>query len=221
MGIQFLYDRLEGGGRIMIASMLTLTKDDAVSLRLTDPYSVHRIVYDLFEDVRSSGEKFSSISSGILYVDKGSDNHCRTLLMLSNRPPKVPCFGKLTSHEIPETFLKNGHYRFEIVINPTRRDSKTGKTISIKGRHEIKNWFKCKASQSWGFMVDEKNLEVVESGVMCFSKGSHQVTIAKARIVGCLLVTDLNKFIRSFNQGVGRGRAFGFGLLQIIPLSNS
>jgi len=33
-------------------------------------------------------------------------------------------------------------------------------------------------------------------------------------------VENRELFITSFRQGIGRGRAFGFGLLQIAPVKN-
>ena len=35
---------------------------------------------------------------------------------------------------------------------------------------------------------------------------------------GHLRVTDREKFIQTFFRGFGRGRAFGCGLLQIVPI---
>lgn len=44
------------------------------------------------------------------------------------------------------------------------------------------------------------------------------VTLSKARIIGELAVTDRDRFIHSFTRGIGHGKAFGCGLLQIAPL---
>ena len=41
-----------------------------------------------------------------------------------------------------------------------------------------------------------------------------------ATLKGELRVTDLDYFRQSFLQGIGRGRAFGFGLLQIVPFTD-
>jgi CRISPR system Cascade subunit CasE len=47
------------------------------------------------------------------------------------------------------------------------------------------------------------------------------VTNNAARITGVLRVVDKEKFQSSFYQGLSRGRAFGFGLLQIVPIKVS
>ena len=202
----------------MIASLLTLTYADAIALKLTDSYSIHRTVYDLFEDIRTDSQKCSSVSSGFLYVDKGGEISNRHILILSNRPPKQPTYGLLKSHTVPETFLSHERYQFELVINPTKRESKTGKTIAIRGRGAIAEWFIGKAPSSWGFSVNANTLRVEDVSVQKFNKSHGRVTLASAKLIGELIVVDKDKFVRSFREGIGRGRAFGFGLLQIVPL---
>ena len=52
-------------------------------------------------------------------------------------------------------------------------------------------------------------------------KSKHLITISRAVIQGVLKVTDKERFRQSFAAGLGRGRAFGCGLLQIVPQINS
>jgi CRISPR system Cascade subunit CasE len=118
------------------------------------------------------------------------------------------------------------HYRFEVVINPTKREklerSETGKKVSgkiiaLRKREEIATWFIEKAPH-WGFKVSPEHLEVREIEVKRFEKGGQTITQGQAKLIGRLTVTDKEKFVQSFQQGIGRGRAFGCGLLQIVPL---
>ncbi len=185
------------------------------ALRVTDAYSLHRIVYDLFEDVRQ-GNRDSS--SGILFADKGSRQGIRTILILSNRLPNMPKLGNIQSRKIPESYLHADRYTFEIVINPVRRDNASRKLVALRGRDAIAQWFSSK-SHVWGFTVHESSTQVSFLEVQNFPKGTSSVTIAMATITGSLQVTDRHLFIQSFCQGLGRAKAFGCGLLQIIPLS--
>ncbi len=203
---------------MMIASVLHLGRADVKALNITDAYSIHRVVYDLFGDTRSESEKQQSISSGILYIDKGGDSRGRKILMLSNRQPNAPTHGEISMRKIADDFLDYLDYRFEIVINPTKRQSGGGKLVPLRTREEIANWFLEKAPQ-WGFEVSKAHLEVEEIAIKCFSdKNGHEITQAQARILGRLTVTDKTKFVKSFQQGIGRGRSFGCGLLQIVPI---
>lgn len=205
----------------MFASLFTLSREELKTLKVTDEYSLHRIVYDLFDDVRSEEEKKASVPSGLLYVDKGGDFNKREILILSNRPPKKPNVGVIVTKTINDAFLSNSRYRFEVVINPTKRDSKTGKLIAIRGRNAIADWFVSKAPSNWGFAVVPESLSVEEIRVNQFQKSNHQVVQAGARLSGELLVQNQELFAESFKKGIGRGRAFGLGFLQITPLTKN
>ncbi len=204
----------------MIASVLRLSRLDVAALEVIDAYSLHRVVYDLFDDVRNDDQKRSGVSSGVLYADKGGDFHSRRILVLSARAPLKPEYGELEIKEVPENLLNHERYRFEIIVNPTKRDGESRKIIAIRGREEVMQWFANKAPESWGFTVYAPTLQVNNLSVKEFKKKGHSVTLGSATLQGHLTVKDRAKFIKSFHQGIGRGRAFGFGLLQIVPHSN-
>ncbi len=204
----------------MIASVLRLSRSDCKALRVTDPYSIHRVVYSLFEDTRSEDEKRASKPSGILYADKGGDFKQRQILLLSDREPMQPEYGELVSKAIPDGFLDHQRYGFEVTVNPTRRDGASRKLVPVKGREAVAEWFAERAENSWGFEVNPEYLQIQRLGVQQFKKGDQTLTHGSATLKGELRVIDRERFIRSFRQGIGRGRAFGFGLLQIVPLSN-
>ena len=208
----------------MTASVLSLDRHAIKALRLTDLYSLHRVVYSLFEDVRSDEQKLESQSSGILFADQGGDFSSRNILMLSNREPAQQVqglYGKVSIKKIDKSFLSHSVYRFKVIINPTRRDSASGKILGVKGRTEIGAWFIERASSSWGFSIMPENLQVDSVEVLRFKdKKEHEVTIAQAHVQGFLCVTDRDLFSKSFGQGIGRGKSFGCGLLQIVPIIN-
>jgi CRISPR system Cascade subunit CasE len=201
------------------ASVLNLSRSDIKILNIKDAYALHKVVYGLFEDVRSDTEKQASTASGITYVDKGGDFNTRQILILSNRKPhQTPQFGKVQTKPIHAGFLAHERYSFEITINPGKRDKQTGKILPIRGREGVEQWFKSRAPQSWGFNVDHDNLQAGQIGVQSFEKSGKTITHGSAALKGCLTVIDRDRFIQSFTHGIGRGRAFGFGLLQIAPL---
>ncbi len=215
----------------MIASVLHLSRHDIKALKLNKPntfdYQLHKVVYQLFDDIRSEEQKHQSVSSGFLYTDKGGDFNGRQILMLSNRQPHLPEYGEISSKKIASNFLDYPDYRFEVIVNPVKcgpirinnqGKKQKGKIIPLKTREEITQWFIDKSANNWGFETYSKNLEVREIEVKQFKKGKHDITQAQAQVVGCLTVTDKHKFINSFQHGIGRGRAFGCGLLQIVPL---
>lgn len=205
----------------LIASVLHLDRRAVKALRITDPYSLHRVVYSLYEDVRGEEAKAASQPSGILYADQGGDFHGRKILLLADRLP-VDCidgqYGEVCSKPISDNFLEHVQYRFKVIVNPTRRDSASRKILPIKGREAVTDWF-CERAPEWGFQVSTEHLQVDQLDVLQFlGKQQHTVTLAQAHIQGQLQVSDRDLFHRSFCRGIGRGRAFGCGLLQIVPL---
>ena len=206
----------------LIASVLHLDRQSSKALRITDPYSLHRVVYSLYEDVRSVEEKSASLASGILYADQGGDFLNRRILLLADRMPAACIdgqYGRVQSRPIAEGFLDHDGYRFRVIVNPTRRDSASRKLLPIRGREAIADWFCERALQSWGFRVSREHLQVDRVDVQRFKdKQQHPVTLAQAHVQGQLQVTDRTQFRNSFARGIGRGRTFGCGLLQIVPL---
>jgi len=204
------------------ASVLRLSPADIKTLNIKDAYALHKVVYGLFDDVRSDAEKQASMPSGIVYADKGGDFNTRQILMLSNRKPhQTPQFGEVQTKPILPGFLAHQRYAFEITLNPGKRDKNTGKVVPIRGREAIEQWFKERAPESWGFSVHPEKLQTEKVSVQIFEKGGKVITHGSATLKGELAVINHDCFSQSFTQGIGRGRTFGFGLLQIVPLAIS
>lgn len=206
----------------MIASVLHLDRKAVRALDIRDAYSLHRVVYSLYEDVRTSSQKQASASSGILYADQGGDFKTRKILMLSNRQPSTMVknqYGHVNSQPIPDDFLTHDEYRFKVIVNPTRRENASRKLVPVRGRDAVAEWFLERSLASWGFETIPEHLQVDTIEVLRFrDKEQRLVTIAQAHIEGVLRVTDRSQFVASFEYGVGRARAYGCGLLQIVPV---
>jgi CRISPR system Cascade subunit CasE len=202
----------------MFASLLHLSFNDMAKQRIKDAYGIHRIVYDLFDPTRVQDSAGQVPSSGIPYADRGMKKGEREIIIVSDRSPRQPDNGKLESREIPEKLLAFPWYRFEITINPVKRDNASGKLLPLRTREKVSEWFAAKAP-SWGF--DASQLEVLSLDVLQFEKKGQQVTLGQAALTGLLNVRDSALFTKSFTRGIGRGKAFGCGLLLIEPLSNS
>lgn len=200
---------------MMFASRYRLTPRDLKALRISDTYSLHRVVYGLFDDVRHGDREKGS---GILFADLGGDRSGRQILILSDRAPRVPDCGDFVRTEpIPEAFFGFSAYRFEIVVNPVKRERASRKRTPLRSREEVTRWF-LEKSPSWGFEAEETSLQISEISADIFTKGGHQITLCKARVAGTLTVIDKERFTESVCRGIGHGKAFGCGLLQVAPL---
>jgi CRISPR system Cascade subunit CasE len=172
-------------------------------------------VYSLFPKQNEQTRDF-------IFVDKGGDFNSRQILILSARRPEDPEFGVITSKEIPESFLGWDHYGFEVTVNPTQRNGPSKTTTPIKGEVNLRDWFIRKAA-TWGFEVEAESLQISRVGVLRFDKTKDEKqffhTHSTATFIGRLKVVDRQMFIKSFKSGLGRAKGFGFGLLQIVPLT--
>lgn len=197
----------------MIASVLKLSRTDCKALRITDPYSIHRVVYSLFPRKDGSCREF-------LFADKGGTANERTILLLSETEPSIPEFGEIRSKRINDAFLQHNLYGFEVLVNPVRREKTSGKIVPVRGKDDLAAWFTSKAP-SYGFAVDKNTLSVSDTDILQFKKDGKTVTLGKARFIGKLEVTDKELFVSTFKHGLGKAKGFGFGLLQIVPLTKA
>ena len=188
---------------------------DAAALRkgnIRDDYSIHQLVYSLFP--------LEQERSRFLYADKGSVRGGRLLLVLSEKEPNVPEYVTSATTIISENFFRFSDYRFEIDLNPVKKEKESGKRRAVTGQLDLLNWF-IAHSGKWGFQADARSLEVSIKPVRQFSKDGTVCTFNHAFFRGRLHVTDQEKFRESFFAGLGHGKAYGFGLLQLRPISNA
>ena len=202
----------------MIASVLTLNRAECQTLNITDAYSIHRVVYSLFPAQEGQTRDF-------LFADKDGDFHGRKILILSRRSPEPLQLGCVESKEIPPAFLDHAVYGFEVRMNPTKREKATGRTVAVRGTESLLSWFCDKAPSAYGFEVlkDGQGTPLVQVqgiGVQRFEKDGAVVVHGEATFIGKLRVIDRESFKKAFEDGMGRAKGFGFGLLQIVPLSD-
>ena len=201
----------------MFLTRLTLTLKDYRQFRITDDYSIHRVVYSLFPKADEPNR--------ILYADRGLKDGFQTVFILSETRP-VPLSDwplRFETKPVEPGFLRHARYSFEIVLNPVRKDSKTGKLKPVIGESNLREWFLEKAAAN-GFQLtpeDEAHLVIHVRSVQKFCQRlqpDKNVTHHQVVFSGTLTVTDPERFRQAFEQGIGKAKAFGFGLLQLVPI---
>ena len=88
--------------------MLTLGPRDIRHLDLTDEYTMHKIVYDLFP---RSDRTF-------LYYQCVAERRGVKILILSREQPLVPTLGTIESKMVKDSFLRYRYYAFKVRLNP-------------------------------------------------------------------------------------------------------
>ncbi len=181
--------------------------------RIRDDYSLHRVVYSLFP--RTDSEKHR-----ILYADKGAVQSGRMVWVLSDRKPEPNPDISSTSLILSDSFFRFENYRFEVDLNPVRKEKDTGKRRAVTGQLDLLNWYVNHAAR-WGFEPDTRYLEVFSKPTRKFVKDEKNCIFNHAFFRGRLRVTDKVLFRQSVLAGLGHGKAFGFGLLCLAPFQTA
>lgn len=164
-------------------------------------------------------------------------NHNCYLLLLSEIKPDltglIKQFGELKSPKSWETIeyfkLLNQvdvgqTWKFRFRGNPvhsssTERKNKTdrGKLFAHVTPEQQKLWLIERATRL-GFSLEENSFDVVNSQWLKFYKGkdgNRPVSLNTVTYEGILTITDKEVFTQTLTKGIGRGKAYGCGLLTI------
>jgi CRISPR system Cascade subunit CasE len=114
-------------------------------------------------------------------------------------------------------------WHFRLVANPTKSvpDPNGGKRGKVRA-HTVpqyqKQWLR-EQGEKHGFQVTEESFAVMEQGWFHFLKGKERrkaVSLLSVTYEGVLQVTDPERFRETLCHGLGRGKAYGMGLLTVV-----
>lgn len=109
---------------------------------------------------------------------------------------------------------------FRLRANPTRssknekQKTDRGKVFAHVTQEQQRQWLLQRAQKN-GFSLEENQFDVVHTDWKRFSKGKSKVTLRTATYEGILTIQDKDKFKEKLLNGIGRGKAYGCGLLTI------
>lgn len=162
-------------------------------------------------------------------------NNKEYLLVLSEDKPnldQLASYGIRQTAEVKEYsgFLAKINdkelFQFRITANPTHKVSVPGEKSRVFPHITIeqqKKWFLEKAKKN-GFAVPSDNDGNYQFDVVnrdwpyLYHKNIRRVKLSRVSFEGILKVTDKSKFLQALCQGIGREKAYGMGLLTVIPL---
>lgn len=114
-----------------------------------------------------------------------------------------------------------GQFRFLLRANPAKRDSASQRIIPLRDEGSQIKWLS-EHGEKHGFRFDESSLMIRKLPPTIISKKTDQrkmmISLEAVDYSGILLVTDEEKFIPVWQNGIGRGRAFGCGLLSLARI---
>lgn len=187
---------------------------------LASPHVVHAVVENCFTRPAGVAKTRSLWRIDDLYGKK-------YLLILSEEKPdfshmigeycREDAKGESRSYDkLLQSVQEGSTYSFKLVANPVKEMN--NKKVGIYDSAELVSWLVRKAEAN-GFKVDVNTLRVSPVAKVEFGRhqGEPKVVINKVMYEGLLEVTDVDRFIGALTQGIGRAKAYGCGLLTIIP----
>ena len=137
-------------------------------------------------------------------------------------PGAVPLWETKSYQPLLERVTEGSVWQFRLTANPTKACKEKGEERGVIRAHitpaHQKKWLleRCAAH---GFSLREEGFSVLESRWQRFYKGAARnfpVTILAVTYGGQLTVTDPQLFRRTLTEGLGRGKAFGMGLMTVV-----
>ncbi|MDY5462674.1 type I-E CRISPR-associated protein Cas6/Cse3/CasE [Hornefia butyriciproducens] len=113
-------------------------------------------------------------------------------------------------------------YRFRVTLNPVRAvsqgEGKRGRVMPEITADQQLTFLESRA-QGLGFELLPGEYQIVERSWEPFrKKGQRMIRLSKATYEGTLKVTDEKLFYDTLTKGIGKKKAYGFGLMTVIPL---
>ena len=112
-------------------------------------------------------------------------------------------------------------WNFRLCANPTYSESREGMRGKVHAHrtpaHQM-DWLIHQGEQH-GFQVELDTTEIVRSQWYHFSKGDSrktQVRLLAVTYEGVLKVTDAAQFLTALQEGIGREKAYGMGLMTLV-----
>lgn len=153
------------------------------------------------------------------------------LLVLSEEKPDLNMLEKYGVKGTGETkdyeeflnSLKDGdRMRFRVVLNTTisksDRSLKRGKVYPLTTEEDQIKYILDRSGKN-GFKLNPNDFYLVKSGFEKVLKhGEKKLELIKAEFQGELTIMDKDKFKETLTKGIGKKKAYGFGMMTVIPM---
>ena len=203
-----------------------------ISLSLDKPDTAWGLIHpNVFHE--ELGACFGGRGTGRLLwrIDKIYDRMC--LFVLSNEKPKLSRFCKKFS-DSEDSFTVKGYdsfldklqendvCRFRLAANPTWSEKslndsgKRGKVHAHTVPLAQKKWLIDHSAKN-GFSLSEDSFAILESEWRRFmKKDGSNLSLIYVKYEGILKITNIDLFRSVLTSGIGRGKAYGMGLMTVI-----
>lgn len=191
---------------------------------LTNLSSYHGWIENCFPDEFKNGVR----SRKLWRIDTIQNQ--KYLLLVSNEKPDLEILEKYGVSGSAQTksydkFLdsieENRLYRFRVTLNPVKSLSRgvenRGRVVpEITAGYQMQ--FLNSRAEKLGFELVPNECQIIEKTWEPFNKQGKTIHLNKATYEGILKVTNKDVFYRTLTEGIGKKKAYGFGLMTVIPM---
>jgi CRISPR system Cascade subunit CasE len=221
---------------------LEVDEETARAEGISDSYAWHKKMWECFPDAPDAKRDF------LTRIDQ-IERAFRLWILAKRKPARpqwCPPEG-FDLKEITASFLSHRYYAFDLRANPVKTivqrgptgetllrpngKRKNGKRVPLVKPEDLRAWLIHKGKVRsrdedtgldvpGGFqIVEEKPLEISPMAENHFRKKEQTGYHGGVQFRGTLEVTDPEKFIESYQAGIGGAKSFGFGLLLLAPIA--
>ena len=119
------------------------------------------------------------------------------------------------------SIVPGSRWHFRLTANPTvsapSSGGERGRVYAHVTVQQQKDWL-LKRAEAHGFQLTESSFDVTQRRTLTFRKGSERrpVTLGTCVFEGVLTVTDPALFRQTLTDGMGRGKAYGQGMMTVV-----
>ena len=202
--------------------------------KIYDNYAWHKKAWAMFEyqpELKGRNNKPEKDKGPTPFLSRyiQKSNHAE-LLLVSKYPPLKPdwCGSEQWQLiEINESYLSQPRYFFDLYANPTmsvkKSDgnggfTKNGRRLTLMDTASQRDWLLRKGVNHGFQLVEDIPLRIEKPVNHRFNRKGKKGLHIGVRFQGALHVTDRESFRKTFQEGIGTAKGFGFGLLMIKPV---
>ncbi len=188
-----------------------------ITTNISDEQIVHSAILQLFNSNRET--------SGVLYKQLGVGTEGELIvaqyLVYSKTSPKPveslpePFLYTVEiedSKEIEPHFKEGVTLRFSTWLNPVRRNRETKNCYLINNPEERREWFENKMKNIGATVI---SYQEKAQKTICFNKHDMQGKYVGILYEGKLRVDAPETFLENYVNGIGKGKAYGLGLISL------
>lgn len=212
---------------------INLRYEQLAKEKITDNYAWHKKAWAIFahhSELENRNNKHDKDRGRTPFLSRyiQKTNHVE-LLLVSDYPPRKPNWCDEKEWQvlhISEGYLSQSAYYFDLYVNPTKTVKKSdgkggytknGRRITLMDTLTQTDWLRRKGNNH-GFVInDDIPLKISKPINHYFNRKGKKGLHIGVRFQGVLHVTDSSAFKKTFQEGIGTAKGFGFGLLMIKP----